>query len=243
MSKLVLVSVALCLGMGICGTDARAQAAAEKPAASDFDHAPWAIDLQKRHEALIAKNGAGTDAGLRDELLAMVETDQNARGVSHGQPIDKDKMQVASNMAEVDAQMTAQLKEIVAKDGWPMIALVGIGASNGAMLILTHTRDHAWQLSLLPQLEELADTGKIDGSALALVIDKELVSEGKLQRYGTQFKFVDGAMAMYAVEDADGLDARRATVFLPPMDAYKVMLSQMYHLKASNKVVTASVPK
>jgi hypothetical protein len=243
MSKLVLVSVALCLGMGICGTDARAQAAAEKPAASDFDHAPWAIDLQKRHEALIAKNGAGTDAGLRDELLAMVETDQNARGVSHGQPIDKDKMQVASNMGEVDAQMTAQLKEIVAKDGWPTIALVGIGASNGAMLILTHTRDHAWQLSLLPQLEELADTGKIDGSALALVIDKELVSEGKLQRYGTQFKFVDGAMAMYAVEDADGLDARRATVFLPPMDAYKVMLSQMYHLKASNKVVTASVPK
>jgi hypothetical protein len=243
MSKLVLVSVALCLGMGICGTDARAQAAAEKPAASDFDHAPWAIDLQKRHEALIAKNGAGTDAGLRDELLAMVETDQNARGVSHGQPIDKDKMQVASNMGEVDAQMTAQLKEIVAKDGWPTIALVGIGASNGAMLILTHTRDHAWQLSLLPQLEELADTGKIDGSALALVIDKELVSEGKLQRYGTQFKFVDGAMAMYAVEDADGLDARRATVFLPPMDAYKVMLSQMYHLKASSKVVTASVPK
>jgi len=241
LKPVVLMMLAICLGMG--GAVARAQAAAAKSGASDFDDAPWAIDLQKRHEALIAKNGPGTDAALRDRLLGMAETDQNARGISHGQPIDKDHLQTATNLADVDAKMTAELKEIVAKDGWPKIALVGIGASNGAMLILTHTADHAWQLSLLPQLDELADTGKIDGSALALVIDKELVSEGKLQRYGTQFKFVDGAMAMYAVEDADGLDARRAKVFLPPMDAYKQMLSQMYHLPASNKVVSASVPK
>jgi hypothetical protein len=244
MSKLVLVPLALFLGMGICGAGVRAQETGAKPGASGVDeNAPWAIDLQKRHAALIAKNGPGTDGALRDTLLGMVEMDQHARGISHGQPIDKDKLQMASNMGEVDAQMTEQLKEIVAKDGWPTIALVGIDASNGAMLILTHTRDHAWQLSLLPQLEELADTGKIDGSALALVIDKELVSEGKLQRYGTQFKFVDGQMAMYAVEDADGLDARRAKVFLPPMDAYKQMLGNMYHLQASSKVVSATASK
>ena len=242
--------VVLVISLGLGGMDARAQAPAAKAAvtqragsASDFDDAPWAIDLQKRHEALIAKNGAGTDAALRDRLLAMVETDQNARGISHGQPIDKDHLQMASNLADVDAKMTAELKEIVAKDGWPTIAMVGIGASNGAMLILTHTADHAWQLSLLPQLEELADSGKIDGSALALVIDKELVSEGKLQRYGTQFKFVDGEMAMYAVEDVDGLDARRAKVFLPPMEAYRQLLSQMYHLKASSKVVAATASR
>ena len=239
----VLVPLALCLGMmvgvGLCEAQ---QSTGTKTAASDldFDHAPWAVDLQKRHAALIARNGPGTDAALRDRLLAMVETDQKARGISHGQPIDKDKLVMAANLSEIDAKMTAELKEIVAKDGWPTIAMVGIDASNGAMLILTHTADHAWQRSLLPELEELADTGKIDGSSVAVLIDKELVSEGKLQRYGSQFKFVDGAMAMYGVEDPAGLDARRAKAFLMPMDAYKQMMEQMYHLKASNKIVSSA---
>jgi hypothetical protein len=108
------------------------------------------------------------------------------------------------------------------------------------MLVLTHTRDHAWQLSLLGQLEGLADAGKIDGSALAVVIDKELVAEGKLQRYGTQFKAVEGGMAMFGVEDPAGLDQRRAAVFLPPMAAYRQMLAQMYHLKMTDKIVSAA---
>jgi hypothetical protein len=92
---------------------------------------------------------------------------------------------------------------------------------------------------MLPRLEKLAAEGKIDGSALATVVDKELVSEGKLQRYGTQFKVVDGKMAMVAVEDPAGLDARRATVFLMPIKVYEGMLEQTYHLKVSDVVVGA----
>lgn len=200
----------------------------------------WKVDLDQRRAQLIASNGPGTDAALRAQLLAMSDADQNARGISHGEPMHAGKLQMATNMREVDATLTAQLKAIVAKNGWPTIRLVGIEASNAAMLVLTHSQDHAWQASLLPQLEALADAGKIDGSALALVIDKELVSQGKLQRYGTQFKLVDGEMAMFGVEDPAGLDARRAKVFLPPMAVYKQMLAQMYHLKASDKIVMAT---
>ncbi len=127
----------------------------------------------------------------------------------------------------------------MARHGWPVIAMVGIDASNDAMTILTHTPDHAWQASLLPRLEKLSAEGKIDGSALAAVVDKELVSEGKLQRYGTQFKVVDGKMAMIAVEDPAGLDARRAMVFLMPIKAYEEMLEQTYHLPLSDAVVPA----
>ncbi len=239
----VFAPLVLSLSMMVAVPVVVAQQAPAKPAAAaDAAEPAWMADFAKRHNELVEKNGSGTDAVLRAQLLTMLETDQNARGISHGQPIDKNKLQMAGNLADVDAKMTAELKEIVAKHGWPTIALVGLDASNAAMLILTHTADHAWQLSLLPQLEELADAGKIDGAGLALVIDKELVSEGKLQRYGTQFKFVDGAMAMYGVEDPGGLDARRARVFLPPMDYYKQMLSQMYHLKASNKIVSAAKP-
>jgi hypothetical protein len=95
---------------------------------------------------------------------------------------------------------------------------------------------------LLPQLEQLASDGKIDGSRVVTVMDKELVSEGKLQRYGSQFKFVDGAMAMYAVEDPAGLDERRAKAFLLPMEVYKKELSEMYQLKTTDEVVKATPP-
>ena len=199
-------------------------------------------DAARRRQELIDKNGPGTDAALRAQLIAMRDADQDARGVAHGEAKNKDKLQMASNMAEIDAQLTAQLKEIVAKSGWPTISSVGIDASNGAMLLLTHTPDHAWQLSLLPLLEKLADEGRIDGVPLALVIDKELVSEGKLQRYGTQFKYIGGGMAMYGVENPGELDAERAKVGLPPMDVYKQQLEAMYHLKATGKVVMATAP-
>jgi hypothetical protein len=202
-------------------------------AGADQAKPAWMADFDRRRAELVRINGSGTDAGLRDELMAMLEIDQNAHGLRGGQPAAK------GSVAAIAAQLTAQLKEIVAKSGWPTIELVGIDASNAAMVILTHTADHAWQSSMLPQLEGLADSNKIDGAALAPVIDRELLSEGKLQRYGTQFKNLDGELAMFGVEDPGGLDARRARVFLPPMEYYKQTLSQMYHLKVGNKIVSA----
>jgi hypothetical protein len=196
--------------------------------------------MQRRHDELVRSNGPGTDSAAREQLLSMMAQDQAARGFSG---VEGKKVEVASNLAEIDTALTEQLKVIVAAKGWPTIALVGIDASNAAMLILTHSRDHAWQLSLVPQLEQLTDAGKIDGSGLALVIDKELISEGKPQRYGSQFKLVDGGMAMYAVEDPGGLDSIRARVFLPPMDVYKKQLSDMYHFKVTNQIVRPAPPK
>jgi hypothetical protein len=75
---------------------------------------------------------------------------------------------------------------------------------------------------------------------LITLFDEELVSEGKLQRYGSQFKFVNGTMAMYGVEDPGSLDQRRAKALLPPMKFYKELLSQIYHLKTSDAIVSAS---
>jgi hypothetical protein len=214
---------------------AQTRDAASKPA--------WQAEIDRRRLVLITRNGSGTDKELAAKLLAMQETDQDARGIAHGQPKTPGKTTTATNLTDVDAQLTAQLKEIVAKDGWPTISRVGIEASNAAMLVLTHTRDHAWQNSLLPQLEDLADAGKIDGSSLATVIDKQLVAEGQLQRYGTQFKYLgNGEMALYSVEDPAGLDARRAKVFLPPLAVEKQQMEAMYHMKATDKVVMATPP-
>jgi hypothetical protein len=194
----------------------------------------WEAALEARRKELIDGNGPGTDAPLRAQLLTMYNTDQTVRGFA-GTPMASMK-----DLSATDAQLTSELKQIVEQKGWPTIALVGIQASNAAMTVLTHTRDHAWQLQLLPTLEQLADAGKIDPSTLALVVDRELVSEGKLQRYGSQFKAVNGGMAMYGVEDPDQLDQRRAKALLPPMTVYRETLERMYHLKATNAIVSAT---
>ncbi len=221
----VWVPLALCLGMvGVVG-------------AQDGGDSAWRNDLATRRAELVKRNGAGTDAALHAKLMAMGQEDQGARGAGTGKPA------YTARTAEVDRRMTAELKGIVARHGWPVIAMAGLDASNDAMTILTHTPDHAWQRAMLPKLERLAGEGKIDGSALAVVVDKELVSERKLQRYGTQFKVVDGKLAMVAVEDPAGLDARRAVVFLMPIKVYEGMLEETYHLKLSDAVVSASSSK
>jgi len=205
----------------------------------------WEIAAKERHDELIRANGPGTDMVLRDHLRKMGEEDQASRGFAHGRQTSAMTKELIQQLPATDARLTLNLKQIVKERGWPTIALVGIDASNAAMLILTHTTDHAWQRQLLPQLQALADDGKIDPSPLALVLDKELVAEGKLQRYGSQFKFINGEMAMYAVEDPANLDQRRAKALLPPMDVYKETLAQIYHLKVADAVVTAisSTPK
>lgn len=199
----------------------------------------WKTAIEARRQQLVKQNGYGTDSTLRTQLMQMRSTDQAARGFA---PATATKHEMMQKLPVTDAQLTDELKQIVKTKGWPTIAMVGIDASNAAMLILTHTADHAWQRQMLPQLEQLADAGKIDPSSLAFVVDKELVAEGKLQRYGTQFKYIDGGLAMYGVEDPGSLDHQRARALLPPIDVYKQQLTQMYHVPASKEIVSAAAP-
>lgn len=237
MLREALLALAAVTSVSPCVAQARTtQPADTKPTPA------WEATLKARHDELIQKNGPGTDTALRDQLLRMGAEDQAVRGFEHGKQVSGMTKEMLEKLPAIDARLTAELQQIVRKNGWPTIALVGIDASNAAMLILTHTKDHEWQRQLLPQLQTLAETDKIDGSSLALVVDKELVAEGKLQRYGSQFKVMNGAMAMFAVEDPGGLDQRRAKALLPPLDVYKQMLSEMYHLKTSDDVVMAVAP-
>jgi hypothetical protein len=204
----------------------------------------WVQEQGKRHTELISQNGSGTDTALAKKLLAMRDKDQAARGFHDGVPSNAaGNAAMAPNLAEIDHELTVQLKEIVREKGWPTISLVGIDASDGAMLILIHTADHEWQQAMLPELEKLAKANKIDGSGIALVVDKELVAAGKLQHYGSQFKIVDGEMEMYAVEDPSGLNQRRSEMLLPPMDVYLRLMAQLYHLKTSGKIAIATPEK
>jgi len=231
---LFLAASSLWCPLGLRGFTQSVPAATQQPAA-------WQVAIQQRRKELIEKNGQGTDAALRDQLLMMRDEDQAARGISHSQA-PPPQPETMAQMRASDAQRGAALKQIAAQKGWPTIALVGIDASNGAMLLLTHTPDLAWRKQMLPQLQELANAEKIDASPLSFIVDKQLVAEGKLQRYGSQFMSIGGKVAMYAVEDPGHLDDRRAQALLPPISVYKQQMASMYHMQVSDDVVMATAP-
>jgi hypothetical protein len=190
----------------------------------------WEARAETHAHHLIEKNGPGTDAALKRELLQMYRTDQEIRMRLNSVP-EHERPEITKQMEENDVRLTARMKQIVAAKGWPTIALVGPEASQAAAVMLTHSPDHEWQGMLLPRLRKLVAEEQIFGSDIAGLTDRILVSQGKLQLFGTQFKQIDGKMAMMPVRDSKHLEQRRAQYLLPPMPAYRKMLGEMYHMQ------------
>ena len=192
--------------------------------------------MNAKVDAMIKQNGSGTDKVLAAQLLKMAAEDQDIRKQTLADQnigsLSKEQMQILRDKVHAtDTIRTAELKQLVAINGWPTVSLVGIDASKAAALIVIHTQDHAWQKSLLPLLESLVKQNKIMGDDVALITDKTLVADGKPQRFGTQSSTRDGVMMILPVEDPAHLDERREQFFLPPMDLYKQLIEQTSHIK------------
>ena len=84
---------------------------------------------------------------------------------------------------------------------------------------------------MLPQLAALHRQGLISGQDLALLTDRTLLANNKPQRYGTQFISTDAhpEWKMQPVENISELDARRASMGMPPIKTYACVLSVAYH--------------
>jgi hypothetical protein len=192
----------------------------------------WEAEGQKKADALKKKNGSGTELKLQKRLLEMKEEDQAIRHKAFDDPVDNVKKdELFKDMEAVDRKLTAELKEIVQKYGWPTIRLVGMQASQAATLILNHSPDHDFQRELLPKLSKMVEQDEIVGSDLGPIIDKLLLSEGKPQLLGSVFRFEGEFMIMEPVEDPEHLDQRRTQYLLPPMKEYIKTMEDIYHKK------------
>jgi hypothetical protein len=191
--------------------------------ALDFDKK----EVQAKIKRLVDQNGKGADRELKQRLIRMAKQDQAIRAgrVTTITPSTVKTMQLT------DERLTSELKQIIHEKGWPTISLVGLRASQDAALILMHSPDHDFQRQLIPELQQLAESEKIVGSDIAILVDKVLVADGKPQRFGTQFSISNGHARMDPVEDPGHLDQRRAQYLLGPMTEYKKSLAKMYHLK------------
>ncbi|HWW24642.1 MAG TPA: DUF6624 domain-containing protein, partial [Caulobacter sp.] len=128
---------------------------------------------------------------------------------------------LSAKICAVDADNTAWLKAEWRTSGWFTTARDGEVANQRAWLILQHAdRDPAFQRAILPLLA--GETGLQARLNYAHLTDRVAVNAGEPQTYGTQGDCVaPGRWEPHPVKDPAGLDARRATLTLPPEAEYQ----------------------
>jgi Family of unknown function (DUF6624) len=154
---------------------------------------------------------------LREELLSMAADDgaMRERLVEDGSLFDG----YNPLMAIVHRRNGDRLGEMVDAHGWPGATMVGEDGADAAWLVLHHAiGDPALQRRCLPLLEDAAAKGEIPAWHPATLLDGIRFHEGRPQVYGSMFDWDEsGRLVPWAIEDAEGVDERRASVGLPPL--------------------------
>lgn len=126
-------------------------------------------------------------------------------------------VQRASRHADYAAALT--LRRVMGQYGWPGRTLVGTQGSRAACQIaLRANHQDQIQRVALQQLHIAAQTGEAPWYQWAHLHDRCLLHSGDAQLYGTQYRHRDGSLERAPVASPERLDARRATVNLPPAD-------------------------
>jgi hypothetical protein len=168
-----------------------------------------------------------TQPALRAEFERMSGEDQATREAM----IAADGKDPAANKAtaDADARHLRRLKQIVATQGFPTVAQIGVAGVQAAWLLVQHAdSDPAFQARMLAAMEPLVGTGGIRAKDLALLTDRVLRAQHKPQRYGSQFQMKDGTLRAQPIADAAGVDKRRASVGLMPLADYACVLRVVY---------------
>jgi hypothetical protein len=162
--------------------------------------------------------GSWTHDSLRNVLIAMGDADQAVRSATGF--VDSIRSEAFVRRMHVqDSINAAKLLEIIDRFGWPTRTMVGARGATAAFLIAQHNG------SLQPmalRLMRALPSREVQQSELAMLEDRVLVSQGKPQKYGTQFK-PDGT-EFFPVDSLSRLADRRADAGLPPMPVYLCMM-------------------
>ena len=114
--------------------------------------------------------------------------------------------------------------------GWLGIDEVGEKASMAQFLVIQHA-DSLTQVTYLPVMQEAVKKGKAAPDQLALLEDRVLCTQGKPQIYGSQVRSnAKGKYEFYPIKDEAGVDQRRASVGLDPLENYARGFGIDYHL-------------
>lgn len=166
---------------------------------------------------------------LREQLLEMARIDQDARNGDWSQ-------EMITKMLAVDAANLPSIKQIVADHhGLPGVREVGADGVAAAWLLVQHAdADAAFQQQVLDGLAPKVDSGEISAREYALLVDRVLVSTGKLQRYGSQLAAISSKWQPKPMEAPGQVDARRAALGLMPLADYLCVAVEMFPAPATD---------
>ena len=179
----------------------------------------------------LANDNPKLNKALQAELIKMGREDQRYRTKWQNQmikmsPTERSKPNkvdaLMKKQEQVDRRNVLRLAEIVQQHGWPDRSLVGEAASGAAFLIVQHAKLEQ-QEKYLPLIKASAIKGEVNPANAATLEDRVLVGQRKKQRYGTQVHFgpeTGGKWELYAIEDEEHVDERRAAVGMEPLAKY-----------------------
>lgn len=135
---------------------------------------------------------------------------------------------------KLDAQNTADTKNLLKKYEWFKISIFGHEADNQGWLIVQHADlDNKFQKEVLARLEKLYPIQETKPANYAYLFDRVASSfndpsHRKPQRYGTQGQCVGpGQWEPWPIEDEAHVDKRRAVMGLNTMAEYKAVFKDI----------------
>jgi hypothetical protein len=158
---------------------------------------------------------------LRAILKRIADEDQEIRTRSSLSP------------TEVDRRHRPEIDRIHEQYGWLKASVAGKDAAHMFWLLVQH-QDAELQRRLLPEMERAVSEREASRADYALLYDRVMVGEGKLQRWGSQTKCVDGKAVLDPVEDPAGLDDRRRALFMQPVEQYLGLMTDMFCRRQAN---------
>ena len=211
---------------------------AEKMDYADVRHITTDPDLMSLHVdarwlpliTLVQANKEKQEANLDRPLVALLDSiltmDQGLREqideveAKHGR--DSKEMKAHwKKMHETDSMNIIVVMRILDERGWLGIDVVGRDGNSALFLVIQHA-DLATQEKYLPMMRAAVSAGNANASSLALLEDRILMRNGKLQLYGSQIGRdpATGEFYLSPLDDPDNVDMRRARMGLQPLADY-----------------------
>ncbi len=185
----------------------------------------WELFEDKMIKRIAAKYNPYADPELTKELWRMKVKDQ---AFYYHLQVANEQNGMGSPVARaiwelkhlINTENLARLEEIIAEHGWPKRTDVGNSAAQTVFLIIQHA-DLEVQKKYLPMMKEAADNKEASWSALAMLLDRIEMREGRPQIYGSQIsRNEEGAYKVYKLIDPEYVNQRRKEVGLPPIEDY-----------------------
>jgi hypothetical protein len=117
---------------------------------------------------------------LQQELDSILEVDQHARMNITPGGINQAEFR---RMQQTDSSNLARVRAILKQYGYPGTSLVGASTNEAAWYVIQHSSSID---QYLPMVKAAAEQGELPYFRYAQMLDRQLMSQGKEQLYGTQ---------------------------------------------------------